>query len=825
MPKKEKLNQNYIDFNVNPENVIDQQITKEVEDSYLDYAMSVIVSRALPDVRDGLKPVHRRVLYAMWDIGLKANAKFRKSANVVGEVMAKYHPHGDSAIYETMVRMAQDFSLRCPLVRGQGNFGSMDGDGAAAMRYTEAKLSQIAEEMLYDIDKNTVNFIPNYDGAHKEPRVLPAKLPNLLINGTQGIAVGMATNIPPHNLGEIIDGVIHLIDNPDCEIEDLIKFIKGPDFPTGGIIYNNEDIRQAYLTGRGGIVCRAKTEIEETKNGYFQIIVKEVNYQTNKATLLEKIAELVKEKRIEGIKDLRDESNKDGVRVVIEIKKDAYPQKILNQLFKFTQLQDSFHFNLLALVDGIQPKILNLKMILEEYLKHRQEVVTRRTQFELDKAKDRAHILEGLVMALEQIDKIIDTIKKSKDKEEAKINLIKKFKLSDRQAVAILEMRLQQLANLEKLKIETELKEKLKLIKELEAILKSPAKILNIIREEILEIREKYAEPRRTLIIPHGVDNFKVEDLIPNEEAMVMVTHDGYIKRLPPDTFKTQSRGGKGVIGLTTKEEDIVEHCFLTSTHADLMFFTNRGRVFQLKAYDLPQASRTAKGQALVNFLQLGQGETVSAILSSTDIKDDKFLVMVTNKGTIKKTAIEDFKNVRRSGLIALKLKIGDDLNWVEPSNGNENIILITRKGQAIRFKEKDVRAMGRTSSGVRGIKIKSTDEVVGMAVFEPKDEKTSNILTVMGHGYGKQTLLKNYKVQGRGGSGIKTAKITEKTGDIMSAKLITPEHKEMIIISNNGQVIRINLSQVSVLGRDTQGVRIMKFKAEKDKVANITII
>ena len=825
MPKKEKLNQNYIDFNVNPENVIDQQITKEVEESYLDYAMSVIVSRALPDVRDGLKPVHRRVLYAMWDIGLKANAKFRKSANVVGEVMAKYHPHGDAAIYETMVRMAQDFSLRCPLVRGQGNFGSMDGDGAAAMRYTEAKLSQIAEEMLYDIDKNTVNFIPNYDGAHKEPRVLPAKLPNLLINGTQGIAVGMATNIPPHNLGEIIDGVIHLIDNPDCEIEDLIKLVKGPDFPTGGIIYNNEDIRQAYLTGRGGIVCRAKTEIEEAKNGYFQIIVNEVNYQTNKATLLEKIAELVKEKKIEGIKDLRDESNKDGVRIVIEIKKDAYPQKILNQLFKFTQLQDSFHFNLLALVDGIQPKILNLKMILEEYLKHRQEVVTRRTQFELDKAKDRAHILEGLVMALEQIDKIIDTIKKSKDKEEAKVNLIKKFKLSDRQAVAILEMRLQQLANLEKLKIETELKEKLKLIKELEAILKSPAKILNIIREEILEIKEKYAEPRRTLIIPHGVDNFKVEDLIPNEEAMVMVTHDGYIKRLPPDTFKTQSRGGKGVIGLTTKEKDIVEHCFLTSTHANLMFFTNRGRVFQLKAYDLPQTSRTAKGQALVNFLQLGQGETVSAILSSTDIKDDKFLVMVTNKGTIKKTAIEDFKNVRRSGLIALKLKIGDDLNWVEPSNGNENIILITRKGQAIRFKEKDVRAMGRTSSGVRGIKIKSTDEVVGMAVFDPKDEKTSNILTVMGHGYGKQTQLKNYKVQGRGGSGIKTAKITDKTGDIMSAKLITPEHKEMIIISNNGQVIRINLSQVNVLGRDTQGVRIMKFKVEKDKVANITII
>ena len=825
MPSKEEKKQQHLDFNNDPERVIEQVISEEVQQSYLDYAMSVIVSRALPDVRDGLKPVHRRVLYAMWDIGLRANAKFRKSANVVGEVMAKYHPHGDVTIYDTLVRMAQDFSLRHPLVKGQGNFGSMDGDGAAAMRYTEAKLAGIAEEMLFDIDKDTVNFIPNYDGAHKEPRVLPAKLPNLLINGTQGIAVGMATNIPPHNLGEIIDGINHLIDNPDCEVEDLMKFVKGPDFPTGGIIYNVNDIKQAYLTGRGGIVCRAKTDIEETKAGIYRIIVSEVNYQTNKATLLEKIADLVKEKKIEGIKDLRDESNKDGVRIVIEIKKDAYPQKILNQLFKFTQLQDTFHFNILALVDGIQPKVLNLKMVLEEYLKHRQEVVRRRTQFDLDKAKDRAHILEGLVMALAHIDEIINTIKKSKDKEEAKVNLIKKFKLSDRQAVAILEMRLQQLANLEKLKIETELKEKQKLIKELESILKSPAKILGIIRDEINEIKEKFGQPRRTMIIPHGVDNFKAEDLIPDEDMMVMVTVDGYIKRLPPDTFKTQGRGGKGVIGLTTKEEDTVEHCFMTNTHADIMFFTNRGRVFQLKGYDLPQASRTAKGQALVNFLQLAQAEKVSAILPLSDIENDKFLVMVTNKGTIKKTPIADFANVRRSGLIAIKLKSDDDLQWVQPSKGTENIILVTREGQAIRFKEADVRPMGRASSGVRGIKLKSKDEVVGMAVFDPKDEKVANLLVIMDRGYGKQTELKAYKIQGRGGSGIKTAKITDKTGKIVSGKLIYADASDMIVISNKGQVIRLAIKEVSVLGRDTQGVRVMRFKEEGDTVANITLI
>lgn len=804
-------------------NISEKVISEEVQESYLDYAMSVIVSRALPDVRDGMKPVHRRVLYAMWDIGLKANAKFRKSANVVGEVMAKYHPHGDAAIYDTMVRMAQDFSLRHPLVKGQGNFGSMDGDGAAAMRYTEAKLAAVAEEMLFDIDKNTVNFIPNYDGAHMEPQVLPAKLPNLLINGAQGIAVGMATTVPPHNIGEVVDGVTHLIDNPDCEVEDLLKFVKGPDFPTGGIVYNANDIKQAYLTGKGGIVCRAKTEIEETKSGMFRIVVSEVIYQTNKATLLERIAELVKDKKIEGIKDLRDESNKDGVRIVIELKKDTYPKKILNQLFKHTQLQDTFHYNMLALVDGLQPRILNLKTILEEYVKHRQDIVTRRTQYDLDKAKERAHILEGLVMALARIDEVIDTIKKSKDKEEAKANLVKKFKLSERQAVAILEMRLQQLANLEKIRIETELAEKQKLIKELEAILKSPAKIKSIIKDEALALKEKFAEPRRTQIVAHGVDSFSVEDLVPNEEMIMMISNDGYIKRLPPDTFKTQGRGGKGVIGATTKEDDSIEHLFLTTTHSNILFFTTQGRVFQLKGHEVPQGSRTAKGQALVNFLQLAPGEKVAAMLPATEIENDKYITMVTAKGVIKKTPIEDFANVRRSGLIAIKINSGDNLEWALPSKGTENIILVTSEGQAIRFKEADVRPMGRTAAGVRAIKLKSGDSVVGMGIFDSKNEKQANLLVIMDHGYGKQTPLSAYKVQGRGGSGIKTAKITSKTGKIVSGKIVYPDDQDIIVVSNKGQVIRLAIKEVSVLGRDTQGVRIMKFKGESATVANVT--
>jgi len=822
--KKRRGNQTVIPV-VDAKNISEITISDEAKESYLDYAMSVIVARALPDVRDGLKPVHRRVLYAMWSIGLKANAKFRKSANVVGEVMAKYHPHGDASIYDTMVRMAQEFSLRYPLVNGQGNFGSMDGDRAAAMRYTEAKLTGIAEEMLFDIDKNTIDFVPNYDGAHKEPQVLPAKLPNLLINGTDGIAVGMATKIAPHNIGEIIDGATHLIDNPDCTIDDLMQFVKGPDFPTGGIIYDKRDIKTAYATGRGGIVCRAKTNIEETKNGSFRIIIDEVNYQVNKATLLEKIAELVKTKKIEGIRDLRDESNKDGVRVVVELKKDTYPKKILNQLFKHTTLQTSFHFNMLGLIDGIQPRVLNLKTILEEYVKHRQTVVTRRTQFELDKAKDRAHILEGLVLALSKIDQIISTIKKSKDKEAAKVNLMKKFKLSERQTVAILEMRLQQLANLERIKVETELKEKKKIIKELTAILKSKLKIKTIIKGELAELRDKYAGERRTKIVAHGVDSFSMEDLVPNEEVIVVATKDGYIKRLPTDTFKQQKRGGKGVIGLTTKEEDTIEHIFLTNTHADVMFFTTRGRVFQLKCYDIPQTSRTAKGQALVNFLQLAPNEKVSSILPIVSGKENKFLVMVTNNGVIKKTAVEDFDKVRRSGLIAIKLKEGDELQWVKPSSGKENIILVTVGGQAIRFKEADIRSMGRAASGVRGIKTKADDKIVGMGIFDPTKDKTVNLLTIMENGYGKRTKLNSYKVQGRGGSGIKTAKITDKTGKIVSANIVRDESNDVIVISQKGQVIRLGIKQVNMLGRDTQGVRVMRFKEGGDKVSSVTLV
>lgn len=805
------------------------QITEEMKTSYLDYAMSVIVSRALPDVRDGLKPVHRRILYAMLGIGLRHNAKFKKSAHVVGEVMAKYHPHGDSSIYDAMVRLAQDFNMRHPLVHGQGNFGSMDGDSAAAMRYTEAKMSAIAEEMLLDIEKNTVDFSPTYDGSHKEPKVLPSKLPNLLLNGTMGIAVGMATNIPPHNLGELCDGIGALIENPKITVEELVEYIKGPDFPTGGIIYNKKDITAAYVTGRGGVIIRAKTDIVENKNGQFQIIVSEVPYQVNKATLIEKIATLVQEKKIDGIKDLRDESNKDGVRIVIELKKDSYPKKTLNRLFKMTELQTTFHLNTLALVDGLQPRVLNLKTILEEHIKHRQEVITRRTQFDLDKALERAHILEGLKKALDKIDLVIETIRKSKDKEDAKINLMQKFKFTDRQTAAILEMKLQQLANLERKKIEDELSEKKKLIAELESILANPKKILALIKQEVKDIKEKYADERRTEIIAHGVKEFSIEDLVPNEPTIIMETRDGYIKRLPVDTFKTQGRGGKGVVGLTTKEEDVVERVITTNTHDNLLFFTSRGRVFQLRAYDIPQApSRTSKGQALVNFLQLAPNEKVSAVLSMQDVNKYKFLVMVTNKGTIKKTALEDFANVRRSGLIALKLRPEDMLEWVQPSSGKDDIVLVTAGGQAIRFKENGIRAMGRTASGVRGMRLRTKDEIIGMGIVEPEliKNKVIEMLVISENGLGKRTSLTEYKVQGRGGSGIKTMSITDKTGKIISMKIINnTEEKDLMIISVKGQVIRTPLKSVSTLGRATQGVRIMRFKAEGDKVASITLL
>ncbi len=805
-------------------------LSDEMRKSYLDYAMSVIVSRALPDVRDGLKPVHRRILYAMWSIGLKPTAKFRKSANVIGEVLGKYHPHGDTAVYDSMVRMAQVFSLRYPLVKGQGNFGSMDGDRAAAMRYTEAKMSAIAEELLADIERDTVNFSPNYDGSQKEPQVMPSRLPNLLLNGTMGIAVGMATNIPPHNLNEIIDGIVYLIDNPGASTEDLMQFVKGPDFPTGGIIYNQNDIRQAFATGKGGIVLRGRAEIKEDKSNQYQIIITEIPYQVNKATLVEKIAFLVKSKKLEGIRDLRDESDKDGVRIVVDLKRDAYPKKILNSLYKNTQLQETFHVNMLALVDGIQPKVLTLKMALEEYIKHRTEVVTRRTQFDLRKAKARAHILEGLMIALKNIDAVIKTIKASKDKDVARANLMKKFKLSEKQAVAILEMRLQNLANLERLRIEDELKEKKKLIKELEAILNSKARIKKIIKDELSAIKDKYGDERRTQVVARGVKDFSMEDLVPNEEVVVFMTRDGYIKRVTPDTFKSQHRGGKGVIGLTTKEEDMVEFMFTTSTHSDILFFTTRGRVFKLKAYEIPQATRTAKGQAIVNFLELGHGEQVTSTLPLDKISNAHFLFFATEKGLVKKVKLEAFANVRRSGLIAIKIKPEDRLIWAKPTSGKNEIHLITAKGQAIRFRETDVRHMGRNATGVFGIRLKKDDTIVGMGVIKTDKEKLKKIqvVTVMEQGYGKRTSIGFYKVQNRGGSGIKTAKVTTKTGQLVNAYVLNAEtmkDKDLIIISNNGQVIRLPFKSVNQLGRDTQGVRLMRFKDGNDKVACVSWI
>ncbi len=806
----------------------DISIVTEMESSYIDYAMSVIVARALPDVRDGLKPVHRRILYAMWSIGLRPSAKFRKSATVVGEVLGKYHPHGDQAVYDSMVRMAQDFNMRYMLVHGQGNFGSMDGDSAAAMRYTEAKLHNISEELLLDLDKDTIDFIPNYDGTQKEPSVLPAKLPHLLLNGGVGIAVGMATKIPPHNLTEICDAICYLIDNPDCPVEDLIQFIKGPDFPTGGIIYDQDEITKAYTTGKGKIVMRGKTEIVEEKQGTFRIIVSEIPYQINKATLLEKIAELVKFKRLEGIRDVRDESNKEGVRIVIELKRDAYPKKVLNRLFKLTQLQSNFDVNMLALTADYQPKVMNLRDILDAYLIHRHNVVTRRTQFELRKAEDRAHILEGLSKAIDNIDAIIKLIKQSKDKEIAKTNLIAKYKFSEVQAVAILEMRLQNLANLERQKIEDELKEKQKLIKELKSLLASKERLFKVIKDELIEIREKFGDERKTKVIKSAVGEFSQEDLVPNEATLVMATKDGYIKRLPTDTFKTQHRGGKGVIGLTTKEEDVVDLLFSAMTHSNLLFFTSMGRVFQLKAYDLPIGSRTAKGQALVNFLQLGPDEKVTAILPVDDDKETKYLFMVTENGTVKKTAVEDFANVRRSGLISIKLKPGDRLRWVFATDGKKQMMLISARGQAIRFSEGNVRTMGRTASGVRGIRLKADDKLVGVGIVDPTQEKELQVLTLAENGFGKRSNLSNYKLQNRGGGGIRTLKVSSKTGKVIRGVVVDKEENkdsDILVISQKGQVIRLPFKSISELGRDTQGVRLMRFKQAGDTVVTFSQI
>lgn len=822
MPKdaKEELSENI--------GVINKRfLHTEMQESFLDYAMSVIVTRALPDVRDGLKPVHRRILYAMQTLGLRHTAKTRKSATVVGEVLGKYHPHGDTAVYDSMVHMAQEFSLRYPLIIGQGNFGSMDGDGAAAMRYTEAKMSALASELLEDLDKDTVDFRDNYDATEKEPSVLPGKLPNLLLNGTLGIAVGMATNIPPHNLTEISDAIIAIIDNPEVSIDELTDIVQGPDFPTGGIIYDRAAIKNAYASGKGSIVMRGKTEIEETKTGSHRILITEVPYQTNKATMLQRIADLVRDKKLEGIKDVRDESDKDGVRIVIDLKKEGLPNKILNQLFSYTQLQETFHMNTLALVDGLEPQVLNIKSILEQYITHRQTVVRRRTEFELRKAKEREHILEGLKTALDHIDEVIKIIRGSDDRQDAQNKLIKKFKLSEIQTNAILDMRLQTLAGLERKKIEDELKEKKKLIGELEGILSSVKKILGIIKGEVSELRDKYGDERRTHIVPQAIGQFNAEDLIPENSVIISITKSGYIKRQSPDTYRQQARGGKGVIGQTLKEEDIVDAVLSASSHDDIMFFTNKGRVLVTKAYEIPESSRTSKGQALVNFLQLGSNEVATGVLGLAKKSEAKYLVMATRNGLIKKVAREDFAKVRKSGIIAIGLKGDDELRWVKPSSGNDEIMLSTEDGQAIRFKESDIRAMGRAASGVGGMRLKKGDHIISMDIITKDMESNREVLIVTEHGLGKKTPVKDYKVQNRAGSGIKTVKITEKTGKIVAMAIITPEDaetKDLLIISKQGQTIKTPLKTISTLGRATQGVKIMRL-ADGDVVASAAVV
>ncbi|MDP2696159.1 MAG: DNA gyrase subunit A [bacterium] len=801
--------------------VEDREITEELRESYLDYSMSVIVSRALPDVRDGLKPVQRRILWGMWDSGATAGTKFRKSANIVGEVMGRYHPHGDSAIYDTMVRLAQDFSLRYPLVEGQGNFGSIDGDNAAAMRYTESRLSKIADEMLFDIDKETVDWQPNYDGARQEPKVLPSKLPNLLLNGAVGIAVGMATNIPPHNLSELLDAIVHLIDSPKATAQELTQFVQGPDFPTGGIIYDKKAIAEAYVTGKGPVTIRAVAEVKE-KNKSHYIEVTEIPYQVNKSELLIKIAGLVQEKRIVGIRDVRDESDRKGLSIVIELKNDAAPQRILNQLYKFTDLQKDFHFNLIALQyvkdssgnNGLQPRLMSLKDILAAFVEHRREVVVRRAQFDLKKAEERAHILMGLAKALSVIDKIIATIKKSSDKDEAHKNLVKNFKLSPIQATAILEMKLQTLAALERQKIEDELKEKRKLIAELQLLLKSPQKILKVVKDEIAEIKNKYGDERRTRVVAGGIKDFKEEDLVPKEDAVISLSKGGYIKRLPPATFHSQGRGGKGLIGSEVGEGDFIASFMDANTHDNILFFTDRGRVFQTKVYEIPPATRTSKGKPVHNFLQVPLEEKISAMISYPDTSQTGSMVMVTRNGMIKKTILEDFKNVRRSGIIAISLKKGDMLKEVMISNSGDELMLTTSQGQSIRFKESQIRKMGRTASGVRGMRLKKDDVIASADIISSDKTKDKNLklLVVMGNGFGKLTPLSQYRLQSRGGSGIKTAKITSKTGELISAHLID-QQTELLALSAKGQIIRTDLTNIRTASRDTQGVKIMTLK------------
>jgi len=805
------------------EEIIPVNIVKEMRDSYLDYSMSVIIGRALPDVRDGLKPVQRRILFSMHELGLSYSAKFRKSATVVGDVLGKYHPHGDSACYEAMVRLAQDFSLRYPLVAGQGNFGSIDGDPAAAMRYTEAKLSRLAAEMLRDIEKETVDFTPNYDGTRTEPVVMPAVVPNLLLNGAMGIAVGMATKIPPHNLGELLDALVHLIDNPNATTDDLLEFVKGPDFPTGGLAYNQVDIRHAYATGKGGVLTRGEAEIVENKTGNFQIIIKSIPYQVNKAELIMKIADLVHEKKLEGIRDIRDESTKE-IRVVIDLKTGTQPQKVLNYLYKHTDLETVFHYNLLMLVDGV-PKLMPLEGILEEFLKHRQIIVTRRTQYDLKIAEARAHILEGLKKALDHIDEIIKLIKKSKDTPTAHANLKKEFKFSDLQATAILEMRLQKLAGLERQKVEDELKEKLSLIKDLKAILADPKKVLAIIKKEFVEIKEKYGDERKTRIIKGGVKEINVEDLVAEKEEVLVVTAGGYIKRTDPAEYRAQKRGGVGVVDVNMKEEDFVTIFLTANTHDDLLFFTDRGKAYQIKMYDIPEGKRATRGKSIMNYIALEADEKITSLLAlPKDLKQAKFsLMMLTRDGVAKKVSADSFKDVRRSGLIAIKLATGDELLAVRPVDKGDEIMMSSQAGQSIRFKEVDVREMGRNAAGVRGMKLKKGDKIVGAEVIK-KDLKDGDYLVMSEHGYGKRTKLKEYKVQKRGGSGIKTMSVTKKTGPLVAVHVNDGSEEEVFAISKMGQVIRTRINEISVLGRATQGVRVMKLR-EGDSLASLTCL
>jgi DNA gyrase subunit A len=808
-------------INIDHSRIVERRSVETVmEDSYLRYSMSVIIDRALPDVRDGLKPVHRRILYSMNEEGLRSSARHRKSANVVGAVMGKYHPHGDSSIYDAMVRMAQSWAMRYMLINGQGNFGSMDGDPPAAMRYTEAKMAKLADELLADIDKDTVDFRDNYDGNTQEPTVLPAKLPNLLLNGQLGIAVGMATNIPPHNLSELVDAEINAIDHPDATLDDYLQFIKGPDFPTGGVIYDKEAIRTAYATGRGGVVTRGIAEVVENDKGRSQIIISEIPYSLNKESLVLKIADLVRDKKLVGISDLRDETARGQIRIVIDLKRDAYPKKLLNQLYKLTPLQTTFHFNMMALIDGIQPRVLGLVDIITEHIKHRQVVVRRRTEFELRKAKERAHILEGLKIALDHIDEVIAVIRASQTTDEAAANLIKRFNLSDIQAKAILAMQLRTLAGLERQKIEDELAELMKLIAKLESILADEKEILKIIKGELTELKKQYGDERRTRLIPSALGKMSDEDLIADEQVAVTLTAANYIKRSPLGEYKRQGRGGKGRRGMSTREEDVIEHVVNASTHDFLLFFTNKGRVFRIKTYEVPAVGLNAKGIAIVNLLQLQPEETVSSVINVSKTQDAANLIMCTVRGVVKKTPFEQYQNVRTSGLIAINLDDGDELKWIRMTNGDNEVLISTSQGQAIRFHERDARPMGRVSRGVRGIRVRPNDHVIGMDIVE----EGSSVFVISKYGYGKKTKVAQFTPHARGGVGIRSAVVNDKTGDLIGVKTLVGEDQELIIISQQGQTIRLGIDDVPALGRATQGVRIMRLN-DKDEVVSLALV